>query len=237
MPSRALPLIALLTCCVAGAPVQAQESGLKVALVIGNGSYASTPLKNPPNDARDVAAALERIGFRACGFGSNGRKVRLPVLNLSQGTINVWFKVPPVGQPVLLGGNGATTPFIQVGNSIGDLPDESIPCVGPQRSVYMVVRQGERKYLDDAWHMLTVQVDGKSNFIGVDGLGLPTVFIDGSANRQNCFFGTSTLSLGYYDGSRKYDLVGSIDDVRIYDRALSDSEIQALYHEGGWEGI
>jgi hypothetical protein len=31
-------------------------------------------------------------------------------------------------------------------------------------------------------------------------------------------------------------LIGKIDDVRIYDRALSDSEIQRLYHEGGWTG-
>jgi hypothetical protein len=27
-----------------------------------------------------------------------------------------------------------------------------------------------------------------------------------------------------------------IDDIRIYNRALSDKEIQALYHEGGWTG-
>ncbi|MBS4028876.1 MAG: carboxypeptidase regulatory-like domain-containing protein [Ignavibacteriales bacterium] len=27
---------------------------------------------------------------------------------------------------------------------------------------------------------------------------------------------------------------GNLDDIRIYNRALSDSEIQALYHEGGW---
>jgi hypothetical protein len=37
----------------------------KVALVIGNGAYQNTvALPNPPNDATDVAAALERIGFK-----------------------------------------------------------------------------------------------------------------------------------------------------------------------------
>jgi hypothetical protein len=30
---------------------------------------------------------------------------------------------------------------------------------------------------------------------------------------------------------------GAIDDVRIYNRALSDEEIQTLYHERGWTGI
>ena len=29
---------------------------------------------------------------------------------------------------------------------------------------------------------------------------------------------------------------GKIDDVRIYNRALTEAEIQALYHEGGWTG-
>jgi uncharacterized protein len=36
----------------------------RVALVIGNGAYKNVPvLPNPPNDAEDVAAALERLGF------------------------------------------------------------------------------------------------------------------------------------------------------------------------------
>jgi formylglycine-generating enzyme required for sulfatase activity len=35
----------------------------RVALVIGNGSYQSAPLKNPVNDARDIARALKKLGF------------------------------------------------------------------------------------------------------------------------------------------------------------------------------
>lgn len=35
----------------------------RVALVIGNGSYADSPLKNPVNDARAMAAALRDMGF------------------------------------------------------------------------------------------------------------------------------------------------------------------------------
>jgi formylglycine-generating enzyme required for sulfatase activity len=38
--------------------------GKRVALVIGNGEYTNAPrLKNPPNDARDMAAALKDVGF------------------------------------------------------------------------------------------------------------------------------------------------------------------------------
>jgi hypothetical protein len=35
----------------------------RIALVIGNSAYSSGPLKNPVNDATDIAATLQRLGF------------------------------------------------------------------------------------------------------------------------------------------------------------------------------
>ncbi|MCK9195390.1 MAG: caspase family protein [Syntrophales bacterium] len=35
----------------------------RTALVIGNGAYSSGPLKNPVNDATDMAASLQKLGF------------------------------------------------------------------------------------------------------------------------------------------------------------------------------
>ncbi len=35
----------------------------RIALVIGNGTYKSSPLANPVNDANDIAAALKNLGF------------------------------------------------------------------------------------------------------------------------------------------------------------------------------
>jgi hypothetical protein len=53
-------LFALLT-LICTATGQAAD---KVALVIGNGAYQNTTaLPNPPNDAADIAAALEKLGF------------------------------------------------------------------------------------------------------------------------------------------------------------------------------
>ena len=42
---------------------ESAAEGQKVALVIGNAAYKSAPLKNPVNDARDMAEALEKMGF------------------------------------------------------------------------------------------------------------------------------------------------------------------------------
>jgi hypothetical protein len=47
---------------IGAAPVSAD--GKRVALVIGNSAYRNVPaLPNPPNDASDLAAALNRLGF------------------------------------------------------------------------------------------------------------------------------------------------------------------------------
>jgi len=43
---------------------QRSSSNRRIALVIGNGAYTSAPpLKNPPNDARDMATTLKGLGF------------------------------------------------------------------------------------------------------------------------------------------------------------------------------
>ncbi len=41
----------------------AQTAEKRVALVVGNARYTTSPLANPANDARDVAAALQKAGF------------------------------------------------------------------------------------------------------------------------------------------------------------------------------
>ena len=58
---RALFRFALLLCFAWSSHAQQREQ--RVALVIGNGAYKSSPLKNPVNDATDMAQALKDKGF------------------------------------------------------------------------------------------------------------------------------------------------------------------------------
>lgn len=44
--------------------VKSSANETRLALVIGNSNYASFPLKNPVNDARDIAATLRKLGFQ-----------------------------------------------------------------------------------------------------------------------------------------------------------------------------
>lgn len=55
-------IIFMLLCFIPVSYSQASES--RVALVIGNKNYPKAPLENPLNDARDMKAALEQVGFR-----------------------------------------------------------------------------------------------------------------------------------------------------------------------------
>lgn len=49
---------------LAVARADAPASETRVALVIGNSAYKSSPLKNPANDATDIAKELQYLGFR-----------------------------------------------------------------------------------------------------------------------------------------------------------------------------
>jgi uncharacterized caspase-like protein len=61
-PIRTLSLLLffILLCSV---PITQAATEQRIALVIGNSSYSSAPLKNPVNDAADMAALLKKLGF------------------------------------------------------------------------------------------------------------------------------------------------------------------------------
>jgi formylglycine-generating enzyme required for sulfatase activity len=57
---RAL-IFSLLALVISSSSQAATEK--RISLVIGNGNYTSSPLKNPVDDATDIAATLQKIGF------------------------------------------------------------------------------------------------------------------------------------------------------------------------------
>jgi hypothetical protein len=57
----------------------------RVALVIGNGAYRDAPLKNPPNDAEDIAATLKSMGFDVISRrNANQREMKAAVREFGQ---------------------------------------------------------------------------------------------------------------------------------------------------------
>ena len=79
--------------------------------------------------------------------------------------------------------------------------------------------------LDDQWHHLVVTV--KNNELNY--------FVDGQKSQNsyplNFTTGQGNLSIGQYNNGG-YNFNGQIDAVGIWNRALSDSEVAALYNSG-----
>lgn len=59
MPIRIVCMVLVLAFGV----MEQANAAKRVALVIGNGAYEASPLRNPVNDAKDIGAALDRLGF------------------------------------------------------------------------------------------------------------------------------------------------------------------------------
>lgn len=53
----------------------------RVALVIGNGAYSSAPLKNPPNDATDMANTLKSLGFKVIAKKNANKRQMVDAIN------------------------------------------------------------------------------------------------------------------------------------------------------------
>jgi len=67
----------------------------------------------------------------------------------------------------------------------------------------------------------------------VNGIFIESFESDGQATQSDHRDVYIANSNNVHSASRNF--IGLIDDIRIYDRILTDTEIEALYHEGGWD--
>ena len=82
-------LCVLVLCAVVLTAAASTAMAQKVALVIGNGSYQNAPaLRNPTNDAADVAAALGDVGFEVQTLTDLTQGAMLDALRTFQRTAN-----------------------------------------------------------------------------------------------------------------------------------------------------
>jgi hypothetical protein len=87
----------------------------------------------------------------------------------------------------------------------------------------------------DTWYHVVVVVVGNSQQLYLNGKRVATGDQPTQSSSAKVFVGISSQ-----DGSAPKSRTGagffkgSVDDVRIYNRALDEAEIQSLYHENGW---
>src|SRR3989344_4908798 len=157
------------------------------------------------------------------------------ILNAYPITISVWAKINPVQAgtyPALVNKyvNGSLNGwqiytevsskklcawyFRSSGNSTGY---EGVNCFGSVTG-----------YFDNQWHLVTFVVDASGSVLYVDGVSKRTSAWTGTAGATNT---TQNISIGTYPNAQGY-LNGLIDEVRVYNRALTPTEIRQLYKAG-----
>jgi alpha-L-rhamnosidase len=82
------------------------------------------------------------------------------------------------------------------------------------------------KLEDGKWHLITATYDGSFKRIYFDGSEIGSHAVDGPIDKG----GSADAYIGSWDGRNEF-FYGGIDDVRIYNRALSAREIQTMARE------
>lgn len=93
-------------------------------------------------------------------------------------------------------------------------------------------------YAGTGWHHFAYVVDDTNNVqkLYVDGSVASTTTYTESISYDTGGVGTDTFIGKHGDGGTTYDFNGLIDDVRVYNVALSDSDIKSLYAAGPASG-
>ncbi len=157
---------------------------------------------------------------------------------LNAGTISVWFKGTSVGNLYGISNSSTATDFVSllVGASTSSYTDESLTFVLWRTNVEklaMFVRKGESYYLDNNWHHVVVKTGDGANAIYVDGVSQPITYRVGSAttNEFSNIDSQNAARIGnrIYSSTNTSFFTGSIDEVKIFNRALTAAEIGAEY--------
>jgi len=164
-----------------------------------------------------------RIG-QALSFNGTSQTVQVPSAASLQGlttiSVSAWIRTTNTqggSREILRKGNGASSWFLLL-NSANKIAFTSSGASGEYSN-------GILYPTDNAWHLVTATFDGSTIRIYLDGA--LKISYTGAALASN----TDPLSLGSLHGASQF-FPGSIDDARIYGRALSATEVAQLYAVG-----
>jgi hypothetical protein len=163
------------------------------------------------------------------------------------GSISVRFKTPSSSTISLFNLTKSTLAeinfcIIYLNNVTGAVTDESISFVLSRaggNQLVMHVINGNGFYGDDQWHHAVVSTGAGDNFIVVDGVRQALTFQFGSVSTVEFsnINGQDAMRIGnrIYNSTDALFMDGIIDDVRVYDHALSVQEAISLYEQPNLE--
>ena len=158
----------------------------------------------------NVTFASGKIGNAAAFDGTNYFSSNISLDMSQSGSISLWIKSNDVsGWQTILGGSGL---------NIGVDPTNSQLFVNDFSSMPQLFINNYTP--DDSWVHLTVVVNGSDL----------KVYLNGSLNASaNNGLGNPSINIG---GTGNENFIGSIDAVGVWNRALNEGEVSALYNSG-----
>ncbi|OGZ06610.1 MAG: hypothetical protein A3C93_00360 [Candidatus Lloydbacteria bacterium RIFCSPHIGHO2_02_FULL_54_17] len=167
--------------------------------------------------------------------GKDGESIVLPdaFLSGSQGSIVVWFKLNSLSNGnIIFSGRSTTDNYIHAALMVDF---EGRPQFAFRTTTGGVDRkaQGSRILNKNEWYQIVFTADGQSYHMFVNGEEVTV----GGDNIGKWFPDLTNHTLSYRIGSLSSNIVngvfdGYLDDLRIYGRALTSSDVAALYNNG-----
>jgi trimeric autotransporter adhesin len=201
-----------------------------------NGLVAYYPFTGNPNDASGygrngvtsggIALTTDRYGNSGQAYLFNGSNAGIAVnsWNTITGntprTMSIWFKTtnPSVSQQVLSWGTNSASSSCYMGSGIYS----GIKFLGFFGFANDLALVDAFQFYDNRWHLMTFTFDGSTMTLFFDGVA----FMSRTGATLNT--GSSRLTIGFHYTNVDY-FNGSLDDIRIYNRALSVTEVQQTY--------
>jgi len=144
-------------------------------------------------------------------------------------TISAWVGFPVIpsgGSHILM--KSLTAGTYEYGINLNSANSGALSASIGGRNLVNVV--SDPVFVNRWYHVVaTWQYPGKCKLY-MDGVVVDSNTAVGNIDPQNC-----PLTIGRIrPGTSASSYEGVVDDIRIYNRSLSEKEIQSLYHEGGW---
>jgi trimeric autotransporter adhesin len=201
-----------------------------------NGLVAYYPFTGNANDASGngrhgvpsggIALTTDRYGNGGQAYLFNGSNAGIAVnsWNTITGnaprTMSIWFKTtnPSVSQQMLSWGTNSASSSCYMGSGIYS----GIKFLGFFGFANDLALVDALQFYDNRWHLMTFTFDGNTMTLFFDGV----VFMSRTGATLNT--GSSRLTIGFHYTNVDY-FNGSLDDIRIYDRALNMFEVRQMY--------
>ncbi len=188
---------------------------------------------NTNNATATNSAILGYTGIinKAVDFSTGNYYISAPMsgLSSSSGSISLWVKVETGGDATIgqsIGTNGKMAFYFNANGTVTYVYQTSYS------STKIFYSNQGTSGTENTWRHVVYTSDSSGNKLYINGSQVSITYINGTSS-INYFFDNTTLYIGasYHNGSLDYKL-GKFDEIALWSRALTSTEISDLYNEG-----